>query len=208
MRWARGAWGRGRLWLCGWQRRSQSRVNWIGQWCRAVRGEVAGTGVGHAVSTGVGPYVSGGDGKAHLAKGGLVAAPGRGRVAWSQRQDTEWCTLYATPCEPLLHPTLPRVRGARSCSSDTAQIVRYCSHPLTFGFPAFTATPRLDEPNNAVTSPLPPPSNPPPQADYNMPMFNAKEKLRKGLIKESDIPYMQVRVRVRARVRVRVRVRG
>merc|ERR1719261_2185634 len=27
--------------------------------------------------------------------------------------------------------------------------------------------------------------------EYNMPMFNAKEKLRKGLIKESDIPYMQ-----------------
>ena len=27
--------------------------------------------------------------------------------------------------------------------------------------------------------------------DYNMPVFNAKEKLRKGLITESDIPYMQ-----------------
>ena len=27
--------------------------------------------------------------------------------------------------------------------------------------------------------------------DYNMPVFNAKEKLRKGLIKEEDIPYMQ-----------------
>ena len=29
--------------------------------------------------------------------------------------------------------------------------------------------------------------------DYNMPVFNAKEKLRKGLIKEEDIPYMQRR---------------
>ena len=27
--------------------------------------------------------------------------------------------------------------------------------------------------------------------DYNMPMFNAKEKLRRGEIKETDIPYMQ-----------------
>ena len=31
------------------------------------------------------------------------------------------------------------------------------------------------------------------QLDYNMPVFNAKEKLRKGLIKEEDIPYMQRR---------------
>jgi len=27
--------------------------------------------------------------------------------------------------------------------------------------------------------------------DYNMPVFNAKEKLEKGIIKEKDIPYMQ-----------------
>merc|ERR1719231_1909891 len=29
------------------------------------------------------------------------------------------------------------------------------------------------------------------KVDYAMPVFNAKEKLRKGLIQESDIPYMQ-----------------
>ena len=29
------------------------------------------------------------------------------------------------------------------------------------------------------------------EADYNMPMFNAKEKLARGEIKEIDIPYMQ-----------------
>jgi len=29
------------------------------------------------------------------------------------------------------------------------------------------------------------------QADYNMPVFNAKEKLEKGIIQEKDIPYMQ-----------------
>ena len=27
--------------------------------------------------------------------------------------------------------------------------------------------------------------------DYNMPVFNAREKLLKGIIKEKDIPYMQ-----------------
>ena len=29
------------------------------------------------------------------------------------------------------------------------------------------------------------------KADYNMPVFNAKEKLEKGIIQEKDIPYMQ-----------------
>ena len=29
------------------------------------------------------------------------------------------------------------------------------------------------------------------EADYNMPVFNAKEKLEKGIIQEKDIPYMQ-----------------
>jgi len=29
------------------------------------------------------------------------------------------------------------------------------------------------------------------KTDYNMPIFNAKEKLEKGIIQEKDIPYMQ-----------------
>ena len=29
------------------------------------------------------------------------------------------------------------------------------------------------------------------KTDYNMPVFNAKEKLEKGIIQEKDIPYMQ-----------------
>ena len=29
------------------------------------------------------------------------------------------------------------------------------------------------------------------EADYNMPVFNAKEKLETGIIQEKDIPYMQ-----------------
>ena len=29
------------------------------------------------------------------------------------------------------------------------------------------------------------------KADYNMPVFNAKGKLEKGIIQEKDIPYMQ-----------------